>query len=751
MSGSNSLVGQSVERVEDWRLLRGTGLFVDDMRRDNMLHAVIVRSPVAHGMLRGLDKAPALVLPGVRAVLTADDLGAVPTIPLRLAPLESFQPFLQPVIATGRVRYVGEPIAVVLADTAALAEDGADALMPDIDPLPPVASRTEPGACLLFEAAASNAAAHYVASRGDPNGAFVATEYTRREHFGVQRHTASPLETRGLLAEWDGVLKVWGATKVAFFNRRHLAAMLGLTEAEVELHEVDVGGGFGVRGEFYPEDFLIPFAARAIGRPVKWVEDRREHLMATNHSREIECTLEIACRRDGTILGMRGEVWADMGAYIRTNGGVVPAKAAQFLPGPYRIANVGVEVWAMLTNKTPVGTYRGPGRFEANFFRERLFDMVAADLGLDPVAFRRKNLLSPDELPYATGVLVPYEAESHYDTGDYHETLDRCLDEIDWVRRLPLQGTRDGDRLLGTGLACFVESGGAGPRENARIVLDVDGTAQVYVGSSALGQGIATALSQIAADALELPIACIRLHHGSTTFVSEGWGTYHSRAVVMGGSAIQDAGRRLLEQVRSAVAVCLGCDPTAVTIDGARARGPSADVPLSELTLSERSAKGTFGNNVRTYSYGAHAAHVAVDPRTGHVEVLDYVAVEDVGRAVNPAIVHGQAIGAIVQGLGGVFLDHLVYDDQAQLLTGSFADYLLPTATDFPAIRAVTLQNYPSPSNPLGAKGAGEGGMVAVAAAVGNAVAAALKPLGVEPNCLPLSPPALWRAIQDAA
>jgi carbon-monoxide dehydrogenase large subunit len=639
----------------------------------------------------------------------------------------------------------------VLADTPGLAEDCVDALALDFDPLPPIPNRIAAAtAAPLFPGTATNAAAHYTAGRGDPAAAFAHAPYTRREHFSVQRHTAAPMETRGLLATWDGTLRVWGASKVPFFNRRTLAAMMDLPQHAIELHEIDVGGGFGVRGEFYPEDFLIPFAARHTGRPVKWIEDRREHLMATNHSREVECSLEIACDSDGTILGLRGEVWADMGAYIRTNGGVVPSKAAQFLPGPYRIADVGVVVWAMLTNKTPTGTYRGPGRFEANFFRERLFDMAAADLGIDPVAFRRRNLLTSAELPYAIGNLVPYEAESHYDTGDYHETLDRCLAEIRWNERAALQGTQLGHRYVGTGLACFVESGGAGPRENARIVLEPDGTAMVYVGSSALGQGIETALSQVAADALEMPLERIRLLHGSTTYVSEGWGTYHSRAIVMGGSAIQDAGTSLLAAIRNAAAPTLGCTPAEITLDGPLVRGPVASLPLSDLPLTLRTAEGTFASTVRTYSYGAHAAHVAVDPRTGHVEVLDYVAVEDIGRAVNPAIVHGQAIGALVQGLGGVFLDHLVYDDQAQLLTGSLADYLLPTATDFPNIRAITLQNHPSPSNPLGAKGAGEGGLVAVAATIGNAVAAALRPLGVQPNHLPLSPRLLWHAIEAA-
>jgi carbon-monoxide dehydrogenase large subunit len=528
--------------------------------------------------------------------------------------------------------------------------------------------------------------------------------------------------------------------------------MLGMRVEDIDLIEIDVGGGFGVRGEFYPEDFLIAFVARKLGCPVKWIEDRREHLMAINHSRDVACELSIACDKNGMFLGLRGKVFSDMGAYIRTNGGVVPAKAAQFLPGPYRIPHVGVAVEAFLTNKTPVGTYRGPGRFEANFFRERLIDMIAADLGMDPADIRRKNLITEEELPYPIDGLVPYEGPTAYDTGDYLAAFQRALDEIGWQEKKSLQGRLIDGVRHGIGLGCFVESGGAGPKENALLTLHGDGALTVAVGSSVLGQGLETVLGQIAADTLSIPFARIRVLHGSTTLLHEGFGTYHSRAVVMGGSAVLDAGKKLREKVIELAAERLGRPNSELIIrDGEVIAANGATVSLASLARDgDISADGTFSNTVRTYSYGTHAAHVTVDPRTGAVQILDYVAVEDVGHAINPAIVHGQAIGAIVQGLGGVFLDHLIYDDDGQLLNASLADYLVPTASDYPALRAITLELRPSPSNPLGAKGAGEGGIVAVAAATANAVAAALAPLNVEIHHLPLTPPRLWRLVKNA-
>jgi carbon-monoxide dehydrogenase large subunit len=757
-SPHNRYIGLDVERTEDSRLLTGRGQFVDDYAPAGLLHAAILRSAVAHGHIVHIDCAAALKLSGVEATVTAVDVGEqIPTIPIRLAPIAGLERYLQPVIAHGKVRYVGEPIAVVIARSRAIAEDALAQIEVTIEPIDPVADwRTaEADENLLFEQNGTNIAARYTVGFGDTDKAFAAADYIRAATFHSHRHTAVPLETRGIVAEYDAAadrLVVSGATKVNFFNRRVLAAMLQMPESAIDLIELDVGGGFGVRGEFYPEDFLIPFVARKLNRPVKWIEDRSEHLQATNHSREIDCELEIACRRDGSILGLRGRIYGDMGAYTRTNSGVVPAKAAQFLHGPYRIPAVKFEVAICMTNKTPVGTYRAPGRFESNFFRERLFDMAAGELGMDPIDFRRENLITEAELPYSIGKLVPYELETAYDSGDYRAALEKCLQAFGWNEKKALQGRKIAGRYHGLGVACFVESGGAGPRENVRMILEREGSITVAIGSSVLGQGLETVFAQIAADALSLPLNRFRVLHGSTTLLDEGFGTYHSRAVVMGGSAILDGAKNLLAAMQKKAALQFNCQPEEIRIDGDAVIAPDGR-QLSFAALAAIGpivADGTFANNVRTYSYGAHAAHVTVDPRTGHVAVLDYVAVEDVGRAINPALVHGQSLGAVVQGLGGVFLDHLIYDESAQLLNGSLAEYLLPTASDFPQVRGLTLELRPSPSNPLGAKGAGEGGIVAVAATAANAVAAALASLGVEPNYLPLTPPRVWSLIEQA-
>jgi aerobic carbon-monoxide dehydrogenase large subunit len=747
-----SLIGQPIDRAEDRRFLTGSGKFVDDLKRDGMLHAVLLRSAVAHGRIVRIDASRALARTGVHAVITAAEIGNIPVIPLRLANLPEFAPYFQPVVAKDKVRYVGEPIAVVVAESQALAEDALEAIEVDIEALPPLPDRhaAASGASLLFESSGSNRAARYSVSFGDADAAFARAEYTRREGFHCHRLTAVPLETRGLIAEWDAAkqkLTIFGASKVLFFNRRVLAPMLRLPEQAIDMIELDVGGGFGVRGEFYPEDFLIPFAARRLGRPVKWIEDRREHLMATNHSREVDCELEIACTRDGVILGLRGHVYGDMGAYIRTNGGVVPAKAAQFLPGPYRIRDVAITVEALMTSKTPVGTVRAPGRFEANFFRERLFDLVAGDLGLDPMEFRRRNLIREAELPFATGKLVPYEGETDFDSGDYHATFERALSEIGWSENKSLQGRLIDGRYHGLAAVPFVESGGSG-KENARATIENDGSVTVRVGSSVLGQGLETTLAQVAADTLKLPFERVRILHGSTTYLREGFGTFASRSMVVGGSAVMDGCNNLMAAIRAEATKRFGLPNEEIVIaDGVVSAG---DKRASFADFADLAADGTFATTIRTYSYGAHACHVAVDPRTGRVEILDYVAIEDVGRAINPHIVHGQAIGALVQGLGGVFLDQIIYDADAQILNASLADYLVPLASDFPNVRAITMELRRSNTNPLGAKGAGEGGMVAVAATVANAVAAALAPLGVELRELPLSPAYLWRLIKAA-
>jgi carbon-monoxide dehydrogenase large subunit len=754
----NAYVGRPIERIEDLRFLRGRGQYVDDLTRQGLLNAVILRSSVAHGRIRAIDTAAARARPGVHAVITAADIGdPVPVIPMRQEPLPALKQYLQPVIAHDKVRYVGEPIAVVIADSAAMAEDALEAIEVDIEPLPAIADRdaARAGNILLFEATGTNIASTITAVRGDADAAFRNAPYVRRERFKVQRHAAVPMEPRGLLAEWDAGqqrLTVSGAAKVPFANRRTLARLMGLAEQSVRMVEYDVGGGFGARGEFYPEDFLIPFAARLTGRPVKWIEDRRENLLATNHARDAECELEIGCTRDGTILGLRGHAFTDLGAYLRTVGATASRNITQVMSGPYRIPHIHIDVALLMTNKTPSGTYRAPGRFEADFFRERLLDIAARDLDLDRVDFRRRNLISEADMPYPLAKVLVLDIETECDSGDYQITLDRCLSEFNWAAKAKLQGHLIDGRYHGVAIGCYLEGGGSGPKETARLKLESDGSVSVFVGSSSVGQGIETVFAQIAADALEIPMNRIRgVFHGSTDHVTEGFGSYSSRSVVMGGSAIVAAARDFREAIRAAGARHLGCTPDDMEIDHDKVIGPDGrSIAFGELAAEGVSVERSYASNKRTYSYGAHAAHVAVDPKTGHVELIDYVAVEDVGRIINPLTLHGQCVGAVVQGLGGVFLEHFVYDEDGQLLTGSLADYLMPTASDFPTIRAIALELKPSPHNPLGAKGAGEGGIIPVGGVVANAVAAALAPLGAEPRDLPLSPVRVWQLIADA-
>ncbi len=754
----NSFVGQPIERLEDLRLVRGRGQFVDDVASSNMLHAAILRSSFGHGRIRSIDTKTARALPGVHAVITAADLGDdIPVVPMRLQPMPEFAAFAQPVLAHDKVRYVGEALAVVLADTPGIAEDALGVIDVDIEPLPAISTweKAIRNETLLFEDKGSNIAMKFRAVLGNAEAAFAGAPYTRRERFSTQRHTALPMEPRGVLAEWDPArsrLTVRGAAKVLFANRRILAKQMGLSEDAIDMVEYDVGGGFGARGEFYPEDFLIPFAARYCGRPVKWTEDRREHLMTINHAREAACEVEIACRRDGTILGLRGHAFVDMGAYMRTNGAVGARNVAQFMSGPYRIPNIDLDVSLLLTNKTPVGTYRGPGRFETDFFRERLFDMVARELGIDQVEFRRRNLVREAEMPYTLATIAPFESKDELDSGDYQVTLDRCLAEIDWNEKKKLKGQCIDGRYHGLAVGCFIEGGAAGPKESARLVLESDGTLTVYMGSSGVGQGLETAFAQIAADAMEMPMKRINhVFHGSTSYVSDGYGAYHSRSIVMGGSAVLDAATKLREKMRVEAARRLTCGASEVVLADDRASAPDGkSVSWAELAPEPISVEGAFLNHKHTWAYGAHAAHVAVDIKTGQVELCDYVAVQNCGRVINPLTLKGQLVGAVVQGLGGAFMEHLAYDEQGQLLTGSLADYMIPTASDFPRIRGFVMESHPSPLNPLGAKGGGEGGIISVGGVMANAVADALSCLGAEPRDLPLTPAAVWQLVQDA-
>src|SRR3989441_5748276 len=572
-------VGQAVQRVEDERLLKGEGQYVADLAREGMLHAAIVRSPVPHGRLQRVNFENAKTMPGVRAIITAGDvergLGRRPKIPMGEDAVDTVVPFFQPVIAKDKVRYVGEPVAVVVADTRAQAEDAVDAVTLDIEALPVVADADgAEGAVHLFDT--GNCALVLAGVKGDIEAAFAAAPYRRKERFKVHRHTAVPMETRGVLAEWKGnQLTFWGATKAPFLCRRILAPLFGMAEADISMVEGDTGGSFGVRGEFYPDDFLIPFAARHVGCAVKWIETRSEHFISCNHSREADCEIEVACTRDGQILGLRARARTDIGAYVRTNGVTPSRNMAQVSTGPYRIPNVRFEVAMMLTNKTPVGTYRGPGRFETDFFRERLFDIAARELGIDRVEFRRRNLVPESEMPYPLPTVEPMGAKSECDSGNYRTTLERCVAEFGWDEKAKLSGKLIDGRYHGVGIGCYIEGGASGPREGARLVLNSDATFTVYTGSSANGQGLETVFSQIAADALGVPRNRIRgVFPGSPAYVQEGFGAFASRSIVMGGSAIVQVAADLKDRIRAEGGKRLGCAAEDVRLEEDQARAP---------------------------------------------------------------------------------------------------------------------------------------------------------------------------------
>ena len=755
MKRANAYIGSPVERIEDLRFLRGEGKFIDDLNHEGQWYGAVVRSAVPHGRIRNIDVSAALNMPGVKAVLTAKEIDApIPTVPFR-RPNPIFAPYAQPVIADGVVRYVGEPIAFILAERSELAEDAVLAVIADIEHLPIVgnAKSSAKGDVLLFNETVTNAANVYTARAGDIVAAFARAAYRRREQFRVQRVSAMPMETRGLLAEWNdatGSLKVYGAAKLPFFNRRALAAMMNLSEDLVDYIELDVGGGFGARGEFYPEDFLVAYAARKFNHSIKWVEDRREHFMAIGHSRETECEIEMAFEENGTILGLRGDVFVDIGAYVRPNGMTPVRNLAQFLTGPYVVPNIELRSYALVTNKTPSGTFRGPGRYEGCFFFERMIDIAAEELQLDRLEIRRRNLIPASDMPYPLAPVRPMDGfnDAACDSGDYHSAFERCVAEGKWHEKAKLVGELVEGHYHGLGISCFIEGGASGPRETARIQVEKDGDVAVYVGSSALGQGVETIMAQIAADALEIPIDRIRVMHGSTTYLAEGFGSYGSRGTVMGGSAVVVAANALLEKFCALVAKRFDVAVEDLRVADGAARLPDGrQVTLGDLAEESLVADGVFSNSKLTITYGTAIAYVAVDARTGKVTVLDYIVVDDVGRVINPVTLHGQVVGAAVQGMGSVFTEEIAYDGEGQILVGSLADYMLPVAADYPNVRAISLEQHPSPNNPLGAKGAGEGGIIPVAGAIANAVSCALKSFGVQANELPLSPSRLWEMI----
>lgn len=744
------VVGARVLRKEDPRLLTGRGRFGSDVQRPRTLHLRVVRSPVAAGRIVAVSAEAARQVPGVVAVVTASDLPPGVRIPVRLVVQDiDLTDHLQPVLAEHKVRYVGEPVAVVVAEDAYAAEDGAELVEIDI----------EPGEVCLHAPGAdpSRIAADFTLEYGDVEAAFEQAEHVVGLDFHVGRHTAVPMEPRSLVVDVDadGRLDIFGSTKVPEFNRRVLADMLGMDAYDIHMHDVDAGGGFGVRGEFYPEDFLVPWLARRHGRPVAWTEDRAEHLMAVNHSREQHHHIEVALDADGTILGLRDDVWHDNGGYIRTHGIIVPELTVAMLPGPYRVPAYSGRARVVLTNKTPCGTYRAPGRFEGTTVREQLFDLAADRLGVDRVELRRRNLLTRAELPLARP-LTTLGTDMVLDLGDYGGLMDRALarvDELGWRDRLR-EGRQQG-RLLGLGVANFLEKSGLGPHDTADVEVTRSGRVRVHSGGTSLGQGIETVLAQIVADELGVGMDQVDVVNGDTQLQPYGTGSWASRSTVVAGNAVRGAGRTVAARVRELAARTMevGAEDLELAEGAVRVRGvPDRALSLAEIWRAAQPdsavlgpeepaglwARHRFTVDHMTYPYGTHACLVEVDPATGGVAVLGYLVAYEVGRAVNPQLVEGQLRGGVAQGVGGALFEQFRYDEAGQPQVTTFMDYLMPTASELPDIDLLVSEEVPATTNELGVRGAGEGGLTAAGGAIASAVSDALGVPAVQ--ALPLSP-----------
>lgn len=732
-------IGQRVPRKEDHRLLVGAGRFGADVQFPHMVHLRVVRSPIAHGALNRVDVNAARALPGVVDVFIAADLPGDLRIPVRLKVRGiDLDNYLQPILARDMVRYVGEPIAVVVAEDAYVAEDAAELIEIDIDDREPILDVDTAGdACVV---------ADFGMGFGDADEAFAGAAHVIGMDFSVGRHTAVPMEPRALTVSYSAAtdsMEIFGATKVPVFNRQVLAGLLDMDQSTIRMHAVDAGGGFGVRGEFYPEDFLVPWVARRLRRPSSWVEDRAEHLVSVNHSREQRHRIEAAFDDKGTLLGLRDDVRHDNGAYVRTHGIIVPELTLAMLPGPYRVPAYKGRVRVMLTNKTPCGTYRAPGRFEGTTAREQLFDLAAAELGMDRVELRQRNLLTTDELPH-TRAMNTLGTDVVLDSGDYPGLLDKALaavDKLGWHDLLT--DARAAGRQVGMGVSMFLEKSGLGPHETADVEVTSTGRIRVHSGGTSLGQGIETVLAQIVADEFGVSVDHVDVVNGDTLLQPYGTGSWASRSTVVAGSAVRGAGREVAERVRNLGAQLLEASPGDIELADGRVhvRGATTNsLGLAEVWRAAQpesswlrtgepaglAARYRFSVDHMTYPYGAHVCLAEVDPGTGGVRVLRYLVAYEVGRAVNPTLVEGQLRGGVAQGIGGALFEQFRYDEAGQPQVTTFMDYLMPTASEIPRVDLVVCEDAPSTTNPLGARGAGEGGLTGAGAAVASAVSDAL-------------------------
>ena len=761
-------IGQSVTRLEDPPLVAGRGEFAGDINFPHQLCMRIVRSGHAHGRIAALDSSAARALHGVFAVWSATDIAEVPPIDFREGSIPALDPYRQPVLAKDLVRYVGEPVAAVFAENPYVAEDAADLVTIEIDELPPLLDAQNAPA--EFSPGHSTEASIIRQGYGDVDAVFCTAGHIVAIEVAIGRHSGVPLETRGAIGRYDaarGILELHGAAKVPHRNQELLSRMLKISPSGIHVHESHVGGGFGIRGELYPEDVLVCVAAKKFNRPVKWIEDRREHLIAANHSRQQLHKIRAAVDADGVILAIDDLYFHDQGAYVRTHAARVVHMTAGILPGPYRVPAYRSVGHFRLTNKTPAATYRAPGRYETTFVRERLVDAIAAQLKMDRVDIRRKNCISAAEMPYPR----PLEAlgeEIHYDTGDYVGLLDKLFAKIGWdALNAEVKKRKAAGELVGIGLCMFVEKSGLGPTDGVKITVDTAGAVEVLTGGASIGQGFETVMAQVAADVLGVDYRRCRVIHGQTDLIPFGIGAHASRATVMTASATHLAALNVRKKALGIAAELLQCTPDDLDIvDGEvvrrdRSGGPSISLgkiaqslaPTSKMLNGRApglSDEGWFKTEHQVYPYGSHVAVVRIDRDTGGVAIERYAIAYDIGRAINPALVKGQIVGGFAQGLGGALFEEFTFSERGDPLAVTFADYLLPAVHETPTPDVLLREDYTSPLNPLGIKGAGESGITGVGAAIASAIDDALGIPGAV-RALPVTPQRLKALVAKRA
>ena len=772
-STSTGFIGRSVKPDKSSRFITGNGMYVSDIRLPNMLHAALLRSMHAHARIRAVDVKEALRLDGVVGVWTGREIeGRISPFPesFEIHParwLEGVKPVLQgprpTALAQEKVHYVGEPVAIIVAEDRPKAEDAIEAIVVEYEGLPVVVDPEEslqPGATLVHEGSNNNVVFSFRIEKGNVDGALGAAPYTLRERFRHHRYCAAPLEGRGVVA-WvepkTNILTVWSSTQMPHLVRRQIAAQLSLPEETVRVIAPDIGGGFGPKVFVYPEEILVPFLALQLGCPVKWIEDRTEHFISTAHGRDQLHDVECAFDEEGHILAFRDRFLLDNGAY-NPMGLTDAYNTAAHLQGPYKVPALSISGTCVSTNKVPNAPYRGAGRPEAVFVMERCIDSIAARLRLDPAEVRRRNFVQPDEMPYHAGILYRDGEPIRYDSGNYPETLTRALEAAgyDELRRRQ-QELRQRGRYLGIGIGCYVEGTGVGSFEGARVQIDASGQLIIATGATGHGQGHETVFAQIAADLWGVTPDKVSLVEGDTASIPFGCGTFGSRSTVNVGSAIYGASARLKEKVVRLAAHILEANPDDLELGDGKVfiRGlPQRALSFSELARAavpgwasklpeglEPGLEATFYfvPPTVTWANAAHVAVIEVEIDTGIIKLLDYVVSHDAGKLINPLLVDGQIHGGVAQGIGAALYEEIAYDQNGQLLSGSFVNYLLPGAMEVPNIKTVHLES-PSPLNPLGVKGLGEGGAIAPPAAIANALADALLPFRVRVNEIPLSP-----------